>query len=161
MTIPFRAWPILAGAVLGLAAGRAALAAESPAIELGVGEATVLHLDRAAKHVVLGNPAIADVTVQDARTLVVFGRQPGGTSLVVMDAGGAALIQASVVVGTAGPGAVSVTWANGKDIKPGGITTTYACGGATCVRSGGGADANSASSSSSSAAAAASPAPHQ
>ena len=131
-SIPLR----FAVVVLALAAGPAAAAETGRAvINLGVGQATVLHLSRPAKDVVVGNPAVADVTVENATTLVVFGRKTGGTTLAVLDSRGKVQAQADLVVGAGGPDSVAVTWASGKDVKQqGGQLSSWACGDFTCVR---------------------------
>lgn len=99
-------------------------------IDINVGQVSVVQLPRPAKDVVLGNPAVADVTVQSPTTVAVFGRKPGGTSLTISDASDRPMLEAMVVVGGGGPGTVSVTAAAAKENKP----ANYACGGFTCVR---------------------------
>lgn len=131
-------------AALFVAAVTSAQAAGRGPVEVGVGQATVLHLDRPVRHVIVGNPAVADVTVQDPRLIVVFGRQAGGTSLSLLDAKGTPVFEAPVVVGGGGDGVVAVTWAAGKDIKPGGDGTSFVCAGATCAKAAAAGDKNAA-----------------
>ncbi len=45
-------------------------------------------LERPAHNVIIGNPAIADVSVQDASNLLLYGKAPGLTNIYVMDADG-------------------------------------------------------------------------
>ena len=107
------------------------------ALQLGVGQAGVVRLPRPAKDVVVGNPAVAEVSVENPTTVVVFGRKASGTNLTVLDGAGRTLAEATVMVGTGGGNAVAVTAASGKDVKqPGGRTVTWACAGGNCVRSG-------------------------
>ena len=118
-----------------LTVATAAWGAERQPIEVPLGGASLLTLDRPVHNLIVGNPAVADVSVENATSVIVFGKQRGGTTLTALDASGAPIIDALVVVdaGDAG-GTVSVTWASGKDIKPGGDGVTYVCGTATCVK---------------------------
>lgn len=114
-----------------LAGASLSWAAES--IEVPLGGAGLVKLDRAAHQVVIGDPAIADVTMQSSRSLNVFGKYPGGTTLAVMDAGGNVILDAVVVV-TAGSGeAVTVRYGNGKTWVPGGITSVVECSPERCA----------------------------
>lgn len=45
-------------------------------------------LERPAQNVIIGNPAIADVSVQDASNLLLYGKAPGMTNIYIMDADG-------------------------------------------------------------------------
>ncbi len=45
-------------------------------------------LDRPASDIVIGNPAIADVTAQDSNNLLLFGKTPGVTNIYILDADG-------------------------------------------------------------------------
>ena len=48
---------------------------------------------------VIGNPAIADVSVADQRHLIITGKGQGVTNLVVTDAAGRAIFDREIVVG--------------------------------------------------------------
>jgi Flp pilus assembly secretin CpaC len=67
-----------------------------------------------------GNPAIADVNVVDEQTILVVGKKPGVTNLVIMDRAGRTLFNDRIVVSASG-GLDSV------QISRGGKTTAYAC----------------------------------
>jgi len=110
-----------------------AIAQDGP-VEVGVGGSTLIHLGGAAHHVIIGNPAVVDVTVDDPRVITVFGKQVGGTTLAVLDGAGRSLVETTVVVSPGGPTSISVTWAAGKDAKPGSESTAFYCGAVTCVR---------------------------
>ncbi|MEO1252373.1 MAG: pilus assembly protein N-terminal domain-containing protein, partial [Pseudomonadota bacterium] len=45
-------------------------------------------LERPASNIVIGNPAIADVTVQDSENILLFGKAPGMTNIVITDDAG-------------------------------------------------------------------------
>ena len=50
-----------------------------------VDRAKVLRVARAASTVIVGNPSIADATIQDSRTLIITGVSFGSTNLIVLD----------------------------------------------------------------------------
>lgn len=45
-------------------------------------------LKNGASQIVIGNPAIADIKVQDKSRLLLFGKSPGMTNMLVLDADG-------------------------------------------------------------------------
>ena len=45
-------------------------------------------LERPAQNIIIGNPAIADVEVQDSNNLLLFGKAPGMTNIYIMDGEG-------------------------------------------------------------------------
>ena len=111
----------------------AASAGAAESIEVPLGGALSVPLGRAAHQVVIGNPAIADVTVQSARDLTLFGKYPGGTTLMVMGAGGNLILDAVVVVTAGSPEAVTVRYGTGKTWTPGGTTAVVECGRDRCA----------------------------
>jgi len=50
--------------------------------------ARVLRINSPAATVIVGNPAIADVTIQDPQTLILTGKSYGRTNLIVLDNSG-------------------------------------------------------------------------
>jgi Flp pilus assembly secretin CpaC len=60
-------------------------AAESGPISVSVNMARVLRISAPAATVIVGNPGIADVTIQDAKTLVLTGKSYGQTNLIILD----------------------------------------------------------------------------
>lgn len=113
------------------AAPLAAWAAE--ALEVPLGGAMLLPLRGAARSVVVGNPAIADVTVDGPRAITVFGKAPGGTTLAVLDAGGGVLVERQVVVLAGGANSVTLRYGTGKTWVPGGATAIVDCGANACA----------------------------
>ena len=71
----------------GVIAAGSALAAGVP-INIVVDRAKVMHISRPAATVIIGNPAIADATIQDNQTLIITGRSYGTTNLIVLDSAG-------------------------------------------------------------------------
>ncbi|OAN44821.1 hypothetical protein A6A04_08385 [Paramagnetospirillum marisnigri] len=117
--------------VVAALASAPALAAES--VEVALGGATQLKLSAAARQVIIGNPAIADVTMQNARSLTLFGKYPGGTSLSVLDGAGRVVLDAVVVVTAGGAESVTVRYGTGKTWVPGGVTTVVDCSPQRCA----------------------------
>ena len=77
-----------------------------PAVPARANEAIVVHLDEArvlkvpdrATTVVIGNPLIADLSVQPGGLAVVTGKSYGATNVIVMDKAGAILTEHTVEV---------------------------------------------------------------
>lgn len=113
-------------AALALSAS-AALAAGPPLIA-PIDQSTTVALPRGTRDVLIGNPAIADVSVLDISKAVVTGRGYGVTNLIVIDQLGRTVMDRQVVVAAPDAGRVSVIRGNRVD--------DYACA-AGCERSGG------------------------
>src|SRR5215217_2677879 len=65
-----------------------AIAADGAPINVNVNMARILRINAAAATVIIGNPGIADVTIQDPQTLILTGKSYGQTNLIVLDATG-------------------------------------------------------------------------
>ncbi len=63
----------------------AATSAQAEQIWLTMDQVRPYKLDIPAQNIVVGNPAIADVTVQDNQNLLLFGRAPGLTNMYILD----------------------------------------------------------------------------
>ena len=68
-------------------------------IQVVVDQAKVMRVSRPADIVIIGNPAIADATIQDNQTLIITGHSYGTTNLIVLDANGQAIADELVSVG--------------------------------------------------------------
>ncbi len=68
------------------------------ALNVQVGKAAKLALSEQPNVVVVGNPAIADVIVENSRLIFLMGLMPGETNLIVLDRRGNELISAPIVV---------------------------------------------------------------
>ena len=89
--------PLLLAAML--AATAYVLPAQGGAgIEVTMNQAKILKLTRAADTIVVGNPLIADASVQDASTIVLTGKGFGVTNLVVLDREGSPILDEQVTV---------------------------------------------------------------
>lgn len=73
-----------------------ALASEVMNIELG--KARILRLDATPTVVVVGDPEIADVVVEDNNVIFLMGLQPGETNVYMLDENGDPLVEAALVV---------------------------------------------------------------
>ena len=71
-------------------------------------EAHLLRLDRPGTDVIVGNPAIADVSVQNGRLLVITGKSFGMTNLIVLDGKGKEIVSRKVRVTTDGERTVTL-----------------------------------------------------
>lgn len=114
-------WLLTAAAGIALSAASIAHAADALTVELD--GARILKLDTPASDVVIGNPNVADVTVQTPNRLVVIGRAPGVTRLIVMS-DGTITMDTQVVVNAKGTSSqVSVLAPDGQNITE----TEFAC----------------------------------
>ena len=109
--------------------------AQAQSLNVEIDRSSCISLRGQAASVIVGNPAIADVTVVDANTLFVTGKGYGVTEVVAVDALGRTLYQGEVVVTGGSTGSVRV-WRGAQ-------STEMACA-ASCspsVRNAGGASA--------------------
>jgi len=121
--MPAKIGSLYAATLLGIVALSAApaWADESNApISVKVNMARILRISAPAATVVVGNPGVADVTIQDAQTLVLTGKSYGETNMIVLDAKGNPI--ADTLVQVVEPQADLVTmFANG------GARSTFHC----------------------------------
>lgn len=66
----------------------AAEAATNEPITVKANMARILRISAPAATVIIGNPGVADVTIQDPQTLVLTGKSFGETNLIVLDSAG-------------------------------------------------------------------------
>lgn len=78
----------LSGFCILLATVAPTLAMDNAPIDVKVNMARVLRMSAPAATVIVGNPGIADVTIQDPQTLILTGKSYGQTNLIVLDAYG-------------------------------------------------------------------------
>ncbi len=88
----------IAGLTLAAAASVSAAPAFAEGISVLVNQAKIVKLARSADTIIIGNPEIADASVQDASTLVLTGKGFGVTNLVVLDADGRPIVDEQVTV---------------------------------------------------------------
>ncbi|WP_024507659.1 pilus assembly protein N-terminal domain-containing protein [Bradyrhizobium sp. ARR65] len=115
----------LARSLLAIAVGLllrpGAALAESPAdtISVNVDQAKLLKLPSRVATIVVGNPLIADVTLQNGGILVVTGKGYGATNFIAMDRNGEILVDRMIQV--EGPSDQLVTVYRGVERQ------TYSC----------------------------------
>ena len=111
-SVPRLAADLLALALLVGAGPGHAVEAALPVVGVSVDNAKVMRLPEKTQTVIVGNPLIADVTLQKNGVLVLTGKSFGATNLIALDAGGAMIAetmirveasQASVVTVQRGP----------------------------------------------------------
>ena len=89
---------LLVAAVLVAAGASQSSMAANNVVQVLVDQATLVRLDRPAAEIVVGNPSIADVSVQSGKVLVVTGKSFGETNLIVMDADGKVVANRQLIV---------------------------------------------------------------
>ncbi|HEY9217778.1 MAG TPA: pilus assembly protein N-terminal domain-containing protein [Phenylobacterium sp.] len=101
----------------------AALVLATPALaepmRINIDQSSRLRLSSPARDVLLGNPAVADVTMLDTRNLVILGKSYGTTHLLVIDTAGRTIVDRNLVVTAADEGQVS--------LYRGAAVTAFAC----------------------------------
>lgn len=109
-----------APAATGPAAAPAASSQPREAVLVTIDHAKVVRLPERTQTVIVGNPIIADVTVQRNGLLIVTGKSYGVTNLIALDAAGTMLAESLINVQAGGNEAV-VTVQRGTDRE------SYAC----------------------------------
>jgi len=107
----------------------AGTAAKADGLDINWREARVVKLAQPATSVVIGDPTVADVTLETPQLLVVFGRMPGETNLIVLNADQEMLLDWSLVVAPVSNDHVAVVNASGAPTE-----VLYACGTGRCAR---------------------------
>jgi Flp pilus assembly secretin CpaC len=113
--------PLMVAAGIAMAAIGSAHAADALTVELD--GARILKLDTPASDVVVANPNVADVTVQTPNRLVIIGRAPGTTRLIVMNDGTITMDTQVVVAMKNASAQVSVLAPDGGNVNE----TIFAC----------------------------------
>ena len=65
-----------------------AVALDGDVLTVRTNMARVLRIDQPAATVIIGNPGVADVTIQDPTTLILTAKSFGQTNMIILDAGG-------------------------------------------------------------------------
>lgn len=100
--------PLFAAAVIAVGLALTAPASAQSRLSVQIDHSERVQLRGAAGSVIVGNPAIADVTVVDANTLFITGKGYGVTEVVAVDAIGRTVFQSQVVVTGGDTGSVRV-----------------------------------------------------
>ena len=78
-------------------AGAASAAMDEP-VDVTIDFAKVMRLDQPAHTIIIGNPGIADASVEDEKTLILTGKTAGTTNLIVLDTAGDEILNTSLRV---------------------------------------------------------------
>jgi Flp pilus assembly secretin CpaC len=111
--------------VATLTGGLFALPAWAADLRVEVNHSQLHALGQAASTVIVGNPSIADVSVSNSNTLIVFGKSYGTTNLIALDASGRQI--ANLDVNVTSPRGDAMTFNRGT------AQTSYSCA-PRCVR---------------------------
>jgi len=105
--------------ILAFTLALAPAAALAASLGVPLDQSALITLSSPAHNVIVGNPAIADVSVQDQRHVIVTGKGAGVTNLVITNALGRPIFNRQIVVG--GSSADRVSLIRGPTV------TRYAC----------------------------------
>lgn len=106
--------------LLGFAALSGSAQASDIIYQVDLNKTQILRLPAAAGSVIVGNPAIADVSVHSPTTIMVVGRGFGETNLIILDRSGQTMVDADVQV-------TSITPSNGVRLFNAKSRETYNC----------------------------------
>jgi len=93
-------------------------------LNVKIDQAELVRLDRPGAEVIIGNPSIADVTVQSGRLLIVTGKSAGLTNLIVLDGSGDLVMERNVYVGSDAKNLVTVN----RGVSRGSYSCSPNCG---------------------------------
>ena len=71
---------------------------KNDSVVVTVDRAKIFRISRPASTVIIGNPSIADATIEDERTLVLTGRSFGVTNIIILDEQGDPIVDKTIVV---------------------------------------------------------------
>lgn len=109
----------------------ASAAAMADGLNINWREARVVKLAKPATSVVVGDPTVADVALETPQTVVVFGKTPGETNILVLSADHELLLDWPVIVSPVNARHVTVMNAAAGDAP---TEVLYACGTERCTR---------------------------
>jgi Flp pilus assembly secretin CpaC len=95
---PSRLYFVLAALLATSAASAAKAENAADNVIVLIDQASLVKLERPAAEIVVGNPSIADVSVQSGKVLIVTGKSFGETNLIVIDAEGKVIVNRRLIV---------------------------------------------------------------
>ncbi len=127
----FPRWTALAVALLLVATNALLLAPATAAplivkkvpMRVVIGEVKLLEIDGDVRTVIVATPDVADVTVTSPRKLLLRGKKPGSTGLLVLDSGGKSLLDITLMIAPSDEGVVTVD----RGINPTDMTCAPRC----------------------------------
>jgi len=90
-------------------------------IRVNIDEAKIVELNRPINQVIIGNPSIADVTVQSRSILVFTGKSTGHTNIILLDENNRQILNEKVHVSTSNESGMVV-------VHRGSARSSYHCG---------------------------------
>lgn len=105
---------IYAAALGAACAALLAGAAQAAEFQVEVNKSKALHLGQPAATVMVGNPAIADVTVEGSKLVYVMGRSFGRTNIVALGSDGTTILDINVSVVSQEASTVTLTRGSGQ-----------------------------------------------
>ncbi len=96
-SLSFR-WILAIGAFWAVVGGHAVPGFAAETMLVPVDQAKILRLDQPASTIVVGNPMIADATVQDEQMVVITGKSFGTTNLIILDREGNEILSTKLEV---------------------------------------------------------------
>ena len=106
-------------------------AAMADGLNISWREARVVKLAKPATSVIVGDPTVADVSLDTPDTMIIFGKTPGETNLLVLSGNQELLLDWPVVVSPVTGRHVSIMNAAAPDAP---TEVLYACGTERCTR---------------------------
>lgn len=107
--LPFAAGLLAAGLLAAaLVVPGAARANDGSTVTVSVDNAKVIRLPERTATVIVGNPIIADVSLQRNGVVVLTGKSFGSTNLIALDAAGTMLAESAISVRAGSPSVVTV-----------------------------------------------------
>lgn len=98
MSIQRRIAALALALAIGIAAAPVSAEGTAGPVSVKVNMARILRISSPANTVIIGNPRVADVTIQDPQTLVLTGKSYGQTNMIVLDAQGNAIADTLIEV---------------------------------------------------------------
>lgn len=91
-------WTTITASLAALTFGLATPGLAEEAVSVVVDRAKVFRIEEPAQTIIIGNPSIADVVMNDPTTLIITGKAYGTTNLVILDSEGQPIIDEVIVV---------------------------------------------------------------
>lgn len=108
MSVQRRVVALALALAIGIADAPVSAEGTTGPVSVKVNMARILRISAPANTVIIGNPRVADVTIQDPQTLVLTGKSYGQTNMIVLDAQGNAIADTLIEVVQMQAGVVTV-----------------------------------------------------
>lgn len=96
--ITMRAIVLATYAALALLSAPTSTAVASDVVQVTWRKAQIMSFGSGVSSIIIGDPSVIDVTLEGSGQIVVFGKVPGETNMVILGADGSVLFDAAVVV---------------------------------------------------------------